>query len=250
MVQISVMDCDSTLIKSRYNFKKTVFKILIEYSFGSSSLNSVLLNPSRAQSCILLSFMRTEMTSDTSNYHRKHSHGQYSLFQFEGSDVIYVLRNSVEYSFVFFKCLLRGQLIRSAFVPIRCFSGPTQMILGPLNRCKLCWPLLTGSIWLRVPKWSRTDTTCHQPAGAFYQLLAFSLEFLSRGGQNLLLCKFLLLFYCFRTKFQGGAKVFKGGKLPQGGAPCPPWEKARAQRSISLIYKNVSSVQGAPPQSI
>ena len=42
-----------------------------------------------------------------------------------------------------------------------------------------------------------------------------------QGGQNLLLCKFLLLFYCFRTKFQGEAKVFKGGKLPQGGAPSP-----------------------------
>ena len=41
-------------------------------------------------------------------------------------------------------------------------------------------------------------------------------------GQNLLLCKFLLLFYCFRTKFQGGAKVFKGVPLPT-----PLWEKAR-----------------------
>ena len=39
------------------------------------------------------------------------------------------------------------------------------------------------------------------------------------GGQNLLLCKFLLLFYCFRTKFQGGAKVFKGGKTASGGRP-------------------------------
>ena len=30
----------------------------------------------------------------------------YSLFQFEGSDIISVLRNSIVYSFVFFKCLL------------------------------------------------------------------------------------------------------------------------------------------------
>ena len=31
-------------------------------------------------------------------------------------------------------------------------------------------------------------------------------------GGNPLLCKFLLLYYCFRTKFQGGAKVFRGGQ--------------------------------------
>ena len=58
----------------------------------------------------------------------------------------------------------------------------------------------------------------------------FLLGIFSRGGggQNLLLCKFLLLFYCFRTKFQGGAKVFVGGgKLPQGAPSAPPrWKKA------------------------
>ena len=56
--------------------------------------------------------------------------------------------------------------------------------------------------------------------------------------RGLLSCKFLLLFYCFRTKFQGGAKVFKGGKLPQGGRPLPPplWEKA------SLSYKERSII--------
>ena len=47
------------------------------------------------------------MTSDPSNYHREYSpYGWYSLFQFERSDVISVLKNSIEYSFVFFKCLL------------------------------------------------------------------------------------------------------------------------------------------------
>ena len=47
------------------------------------------------------------MTSDPSNYHREYSpYGSYSLFQFEGSDVISVLKNSTEHSFVFFKCLL------------------------------------------------------------------------------------------------------------------------------------------------
>ena len=44
------------------------------------------------------------MTPDPSNYHREYSpYGSYSLFQFEGSDVISVLKNSTEYSFVFFK---------------------------------------------------------------------------------------------------------------------------------------------------
>ena len=42
------------------------------------------------------------------------------------------------------------------------------------------------------------------------------------GGGNLLLCKSQLLFYCFRTKFQGGAKVFGGGGTASGGAPLPP----------------------------
>ena len=56
------------------------------------------------------------MTSDLSNYHTEYSPvGSYSLFQFERSEVISVLKNSIEYSFVFFKCLLQY----SAFSPIR-----------------------------------------------------------------------------------------------------------------------------------
>ena len=43
------------------------------------------------------------MTSDPSNYHREYSsYGSCSLFQFDGSDVISVLKNSIEYNFVFF----------------------------------------------------------------------------------------------------------------------------------------------------
>ena len=52
-----------------------------------------------------------------SNYHREYSpYGSYSLFQFEGSDVISVLKNSTEYSFVFVKCLLK-------FVKFQQFRG-------------------------------------------------------------------------------------------------------------------------------
>ena len=55
------------------------------------------------------------MTSDPSNYHREYSpYGSYSLFQFEGSDIISALKNSIEYSFVFFKCLIwEGALVEN-----------------------------------------------------------------------------------------------------------------------------------------
>ena len=47
------------------------------------------------------------MTSDPSNYLRENSpDGSYSPFQFERSDVISVLKSSIEYNFVFFKCLI------------------------------------------------------------------------------------------------------------------------------------------------
>ena len=46
------------------------------------------------------------MMSDPSNYHIEYSpDGSYSVFQFESFDIISVLKNSREYSFVFFKCL-------------------------------------------------------------------------------------------------------------------------------------------------
>ena len=51
------------------------------------------------------------MTSDPSDYHREYSpYGSYPLFQFEGSDAFSVLKNSIEYSFVFFKCLIYSQV--------------------------------------------------------------------------------------------------------------------------------------------
>ena len=47
------------------------------------------------------------MTSDPSNYNREYSpDGSYYLFQFEGSEVISVIKNSIEYSFVFFMFLM------------------------------------------------------------------------------------------------------------------------------------------------
>ena len=68
--------------------------------------------------------------------------------------------------------------------------------------------------------------------------IVFSTGFLPRifpEGQNLLLCKFLLLcqfFYCFQTKFQGATKVSEWGSLrvltASGGRPSAPlWKKAR-----------------------
>ena len=49
----------------------------------------------------------TEMTPEPPNYHREClNDGSYSLFQFERSNVIFVLESSAQYSFVFFKCLM------------------------------------------------------------------------------------------------------------------------------------------------
>ena len=71
-----------------------IFRFLFLTTWKRTKLNSI-------------EFMRTEMTSHLSNYHREYSpYGSYSLFQFERSDVISVLKHSIEYSFVFFKCLL------------------------------------------------------------------------------------------------------------------------------------------------
>ena len=56
--------------------------------------------------------------------------------------------------------------------------------------------------------------------------LAFFQEFFQGG--NLLLCKFLLLYCCFRTKFQGGQKSPRG-ETASGGTPTPPVEESQAR---------------------
>ena len=81
--------------------RKIVLKIVIEYSFGSSPMKKCIIKHSKHTKLYSIEFLRTEMTSDPSNYHREYSpYGSYSLFQIEGSDVISVLKNSIEYSFV------------------------------------------------------------------------------------------------------------------------------------------------------
>ena len=97
-----------------------VDRIISAFSFSNYGLsavqffNSILLvyyKTLKEHKTVLYCVLRTEMTSDPSNYHRECSpYGSYSLFQFEGSDVISVLKNSIEYSFVFFKCLIMNKL--------------------------------------------------------------------------------------------------------------------------------------------
>ena len=53
----------------------------------------------------------------------------------------------------------------------------------------------------------------------------FLLGIFSGGGQNLLLC------YCFRTKFQGGAKVFRGANCLRGSPPRSPPPRGRKPES-------------------
>ena len=83
-----------------------------------------------------IEFLRTEMTSDPSNYHREYSpYGSYSLFQFVGSDVISVLKNSTEYIFVFCKCSVTSilaDLIGGLFFKIFLGSMPQTSLEGLL----------------------------------------------------------------------------------------------------------------------
>ena len=47
----------------------------------------------------------------------------YSLFQFEESDVISVLKNSIEYSFVFLKCFIKSYCYIPVLIVVICFTG-------------------------------------------------------------------------------------------------------------------------------
>ena len=54
-----------------------------------------------------IEFLRMETTSDPSVYHREYSpNSSYSPVQFERSDDISIIKNSIKYSFVFFKCFI------------------------------------------------------------------------------------------------------------------------------------------------
>ena len=69
----------------------------------------------------------------------------------------------------------------------------------------------------------------------FTHRLAFFQEFFSgEGGQNLLLCKFLLLCYCCRAKFQEGAKVSRGGGGGCGRKPVGMSKIAAGETAFSL----------------
>ena len=60
-----------------------------------------------------------------------------------------------------------------------------------------------------------------------------SRNFSGGGGQNLLLYKFLLFFYCFRTKFQGGQSLRGGGGANYLREAPPLWKKASTIRLLS-----------------
>ena len=71
-----------------------------------------------------IEFLGVEMTSYPSNYRSEYSPvGWYSLFRFEKSDVISVLKNSNEYSFVFLKCLI----VDINFHRQVCFGAATEL---------------------------------------------------------------------------------------------------------------------------
>ena len=71
------------------------------------------------------------------------------------------------------------------------------------------------------------------PSRANVLWLSYRNFFGGGGGGNLLLSKFLLLCYCFRTKFQEGAKVSRG-QTASGERPLSPlWKKANTSRMRS-----------------
>ena len=80
---------------------------------------------------------------------------------------------------------------------------------------------------------SNGDFACSIFIGGIYLIFILSIFLTYPGfllgtfswGVNLLVCKFLLLCYCFRTKFQGGANVFRGANRLRG-RPHPLWNKA------------------------
>ena len=85
-----------------------------------------------------IEFLRTEMTSDLSNYHREYSpYRSYSLFQLEGSEVISVLKNSIEYSFVFFKCLLKREPKSTLCNRCKPRKVDDKLLRGHVTHCKL-----------------------------------------------------------------------------------------------------------------
>ena len=74
------------------------------------------------------------MTSDSSKYHREYSpYGSYSPFHFEGSDVITVLKNSLEYNITYLSikktgrkpCSIREHIIGIVIVSQRDFDNVT-----------------------------------------------------------------------------------------------------------------------------
>ena len=117
------------------------------------------------------------------------------------------------------------------------FSAVTYSVLGMLLSLSAIMSSITAEISTTVFKpWWKWQTLLGNTLLFVSESLAmdkkagFLLGIFSGGGegQNPLLCKFLLLCYCFRTKFQGGAKVFREANC-SGGRPRPPplWKKAK-----------------------
>ena len=53
-----------------------------------------------------------DVSARAGDYHREYSlHGSYSLCESERSDVISVLKSSIEYSFVFLECLMEPVIL-------------------------------------------------------------------------------------------------------------------------------------------
>ena len=67
--------------------------------------------------------------------------------------------------------------------------------------------------------------------------------FFKRGAKSIVM-QISLLFYCFWTKFQGGAKSPKGGQTASGGRPpARPMEESQCQcqgHSVVLMWPTLT----------
>ena len=92
------------IINSPYNFSiQNCPQSSDRVQLGFQSPKGCIMKHLKHTQLYSIEFLRTEITSEPLNYHREYApYRSYSLFQFEGSDVISV----TEYSFVFLKSLL------------------------------------------------------------------------------------------------------------------------------------------------
>ena len=100
------------IINSPYNFSiQSRLQNSDRVQFRFHSPEQCIITHLKNTKLYSIEVLNTGIMSDHSNYQREYSpDGSFSPFELERSDVIPVLKNSLQYSFVFFKCLQRAKI--------------------------------------------------------------------------------------------------------------------------------------------